>query len=494
MSESLLVLDVGTTSVKAACFDNKGLLLGSASETYPTLHPYPNWAEQDPHEYWAATIKAVHSLPKRDDIVAIGLSAHMNGALIVDVAGEPLYPHIIHSDVRSTKQCRLLEEIWGREQIYHKTSNPIAAHLSLPKLLWLKENRPSLFHRAAWVLNGKDWIRFKLTGKIGATDFSDASLTGLFNSEQKRWDDEMVSSLGIHLSMLPEVHASTAIAGVLSAEAARLLGLQQGIPVSYGGGDAACATRGALVTTYSEAYAAIGSSAWVSMLSKEPVMDERMRMQHFFDLEGECVNVCGTVQSAGIATDWALGLLSQGQSREELEHQAAEVRPGSSNVLFLPYLMGERTPHWNPYARGAYIGLSPSTDAATLLRATYEGVAFALGECVSIYEELGLPVKKFTLLGGAMRGTLLPAIITNVLGHSVHMHRWPTQATALGAAFAAAIGVGLYKTIEEAIAHVVMQDTILIPDEEMVASYKVYLEHYRCLYPALEQLFKLQNR
>lgn len=493
MSECLLVIDVGTTSVKAAYFDKKGSLLGSASEKHPTQHPSADWAEQNPFDYWASTVKAVKALPKREDVVAIGLSGHMNGALIVDRKGEPLYPHILHSDVRSSKQCQLIEQIWGRDRVYEKTSNPIAVHLSLPKLLWLKDNQSELFKRTAYLLNGKDWIRFKLTGKLGTTDFSDASLTGIFNVGKRTWDEEMARSLGIPLSILPQAHPSTGIAGYLTEEAARLLGLNQGIPVSYGGGDAACATRGAFVTSPGEAYAAIGSSAWVSVLSSHPVPDAKMRMQHFFDLDGKLVNVCGTVQSAGIAIDWAMGLLGKQSTRDDMETMASQVKPGSSNVLFLPYLMGERTPHWDSFAHGAYIGMSLSTDAATMLRATYEGVAFALGECVSVYDDLGLQLDKFTLLGGAVRGGLLPQIIADVLGRTLFQHPWPKQATALGAAFAAAVGVGLHDSIEDAIRNVDIQDSLLTPDSNAAAAYQMYFEYYKKLYPTLRPIFQLQN-
>jgi xylulokinase len=491
MRPLLLVIDAGTTSVKAAAFDEGGVLVASDSFPYPTHTPHSGWAQQDPYDYWHAAIKAtknVVSTVKANDIVAIGLCAHMNGSLVVDKTGEPVYPHIIHSDIRSTKECQTLQKIWGKEEIYKRTGNPIAVHLSLPKLLWLKNNHPPLFEGGAWFLNAKDWLRFKLTNNLGATDYSDASLTGLFNQQKKDWDSEIASTLGIPLSMLPSIHRGTEIGGKLSPEAAQLLGLPSGIPVCYGSGDASCATRGALVASFSHAYAAVGSSAWVSVLTDHITEDPEMRMQHFYDIEGELINVCGTVQSAGSALDWAAELLAPDLSFEQIEKMAATLGDAPSPVLFLPYLSGERTPWWDAFARGAFVGLSANTDAATLLRSVYDGIAFALKQCVKVYSHLSISVKQFSLLGGTLRGNLLASIIAQCLNMRTAIHPWPTHATALGAAFGSAVAVGLFPNVEKAIQQVNTTMQLIEPDKNTVASYEKQYQLYTQLYPSLQHI------
>lgn len=506
MKSLLLVIDIGTTSVKAVLFTTTGTLVRSSTAAYRTQYPQSGWAEQDPENYWKATVEAVSTLVDAGvdatAIEAIGLSGHMNGCLLIDSSGKPTYPHIIHADSRSSRQCSRIDEIWGQKHIYERTGNRIDEHLSLPKLLWIQENHPEAVSSSAYFINAKDFIRFKLTGILGTTDFSDASLTGIFNPVGRTWDYEIADSLGLQRNLFCDVHASTEVAGPLVGEVAGLLGLRAGIPVSYGGGDAACATRGAGVSTPGQGYAALGSSAWVSTLAQQPQFDDKMRMQHFLDLEGELCNVCGTVQSASIALDWIRQLLKRhGSGREDLnviEGRLEKLPVGSMGVLFLPYLMGERTPHWDARARGAYIGLSLSTDTDTLIRATYEGVAFALADCMDVYDDLALPIRQFTLLGGAARSTFWQRMIAEVLGRQVSIHPYPSQATALGAAYAAGVSVGMWKDIGEAIAASAQrqntQAEIVIPDRQRTDLYRQIHAIYRQLYPAMDAIHRQLER
>lgn len=502
MKSLLLVIDIGTTSVKAVLFDTMGTLVRSSTAAYRTQYPQSGWAEQDPDDYWRATVEAIVGVrgPEEDPatIEAIGLSGHMNGCLVVDSSGRPTYPHIIHADSRSSRQCSHLDELWGQKAIYGRTSNRIDEHLSLPKLLWIKENRPDALSKSAWFINAKDYIRYKLTGRLGTTDLSDASLTGMFNVVGHHWDYDIADSLGLPRALFPDAHASSEIAGELHREAASVLGLKAGIPVSYGGGDAACATRGAGVARPGQSYAALGSSAWVSTLAPQVVSDERMRMQHFLDLEGQLCNVCGTVQSASIALDWIRHLLKRheldGDGHDVVEARLERLPVGNSGVLFLPYLMGERTPHWDARARGAYIGLSLSTDADTLIRATYEGIAYALADCMDVYDDLGLPINRFTLLGGAARSTFWQRMIAEVLGRDVLVHPYPSQATALGAAYAAGVSVGIWKDIGKAIEETSKQHDdrkkIVIPDRQRTGRYRQVHAIYRQLYPTMDAIHR----
>lgn len=500
MTTAILVFDIGTTSVKAALFDDSGNPIASASVPYETEYPQSGWAQQHPNRFWEAAVAASRDLMQRSaamtsSIVAIGLTGHMNGCVLVDHQGDPTHPALIHADSRSTHECGRLDRLWGQQEMYRRTGNRIDEHLSLPKLMWLRKHRQSAFSKSAWFLNAKDYLRFKLTGQLGTTDYSDASLTGAFDQQRQVWDTELLESLELPRHLFPLPKASIELDGTLSRESAVLLGLTEGIPVSVGGGDAACATRGAGVLGTRQAYGAIGSSAWISTLSEDPVPDQLMRMQHFLDLEGRLYNVCGTVQSAGIALDWIRHLLGETPSGSSESYGISEellrtVPIGSSGVLFIPYLMGERTPHWDANARGAYIGLSLSTDKRTLLRATYEGVAFALRDCMDVYGELGIDIQSFTLLGGGVRSPFWQEIIGETLGIPLYRHPYPTQATALGAAFAAGVAVGMWKNIPEAIAKTTKDREQVLLDHDRMRSYGKAYQVYERVYPSLKSIYR----
>ncbi|OHD33581.1 MAG: hypothetical protein A2Y31_02200 [Spirochaetes bacterium GWC2_52_13] len=500
MTTAILVFDIGTTSVKAALFDDSGNPIASASVPYETEYPQSGWAQQHPNRFWEAAVAASRTLMQRcaattSTIVAIGLTGHMNGCVLVDRQGNPTHPALIHADSRSTGECDRLDRLWGQQEMYRRTGNRIDEHLSLPKLMWLEKYRQSEFSKSAWFLNAKDYLRFKLTGQLGTTDYSDASLTGAFDQQRQVWDTEVLESLELPLHLFPHPKASTELDGTLSRESAVMMGLTEGIPVSVGGGDAACATRGAGVLGTRQAYGAIGSSAWISTLAENPVPDQLMRMQHFLDLEGRLYNVCGTVQSAGIALDWIRHLLGENPSETSDSYEISEgllrsVPIGSSGVLFIPYLMGERTPHWDANARGAYIGLSLSTDKPTLLRATYEGVAFALRDCMNVYAELGIDIRSFTLLGGGVRSPFWQEIIGETLGIPLHRHPYPTQATALGAALAAGVAVGMWKDISEAIAKTTKDYEQVSLDHDRMRSYGKAYQVYERVYPSLKSIYR----
>lgn len=500
MTTAILVFDIGTTSVKAALFDDSGNPTASASVPYETEYPQSGWAQQHPNRFWEAAVAATRLLMERtaattSSIVAIGLTGHMNGCVLVDQQGEPTHPALIHADSRSTRECDRLDRLWGQQEMYRRTGNRIDEHLSLPKLMWLQKHRQSAFSKSSWFLNAKDYLRFKLTGRLGTTDYSDASLTGAFDQQRHEWDTEVIESLELPPHLFPIPKASTELDGTLSKESAVLLGLTEGIPVSVGGGDAACATRGAGVLGSRQAYGAIGSSAWISTLTEKPVPDQLMRMQHFLDLEGLLYNVCGTVQSAGIALDWIRHLLGETPTKTMNSYEMAEellraVPIGSSGVLFIPYLMGERTPYWDANARGAYIGLSLSTDKPTLLRATYEGVAFALRDCMHVYGELGIDIRSFTLLGGGVRSPFWQEIIGETLGIPLYRHPFPTQATALGAALAAGVSVGIWKDIPEAIAKTSRDCAQVLLDHDRMRSYDKVYRVYERVYPSLKSIYR----
>ncbi len=494
----ILVFDIGTTSLKSAVYDASGCELGSVSVPYETQYPAPGMAEQNPENFWDAAAEGTRILASGDmlhgdKIDCIGLTGHMNGCLAVDAEGVPVYPELIHSDSRSTAECAEILSVLPHEEVYQRTGNRVDEHLSLAKILWMKNNLTEAFRRTAYFMNSKDYLRFRLTGVLGETDYSDGSLTGAMNIAKRQWDCGLITELGLPLETFPRLRRSTDISGGLSSKAAGLLGLTQGIPVAVGGGDAACATRGAGVTDSTRAYASLGSSAWVSTLADHPVFDPAMRMQNFYDLDGVTCNVCGTVQSAGIAIDWILSTMTGKEklSPDEyrrIENSLLQLPPGSDGIIFLPYLMGERTPHWDAQARGAFVGCSLYHGREAIIRSVYEGVAFALKDIMGIYEELTIPISHFTLLGGGVRSIVWRTILCDVIGIPMELHGTPAHAASMGAAMAAGVSVGLWDSLDQA-AEMVQKGGILIPNETCKEAYQAVYRTYTGMYPHLKPIY-----
>lgn len=508
-SELILVYDVGTTGLKCAAFDASGGEVDATVAPYRTYYPRPGWAEQDPEDYRAAAIAATRALEARGavdlgSVAVIGLSGHMNGCLPVDSSGAPLGRELIHSDSRSWRERESVLEIIDQDEFIERTGNRVDEHLSLPKILWIRRQEPERYRDAAFFLNAKDYLRSTLTGVLGETDYSDASLTCGMDIRARRWDRELLRELGLDPLKFPLLRGSAEVTGSLSATAAAALGLKAGTPVVTGGGDAACATRGAGIRDAAAAYACVGSSAWISTLLPRPAPDPRM--QNFFDLDGVRCNLCGTVQSAGIAVDWALGLVSglrkEGGAQKKVDFAAVEeavgaVPAGADGVLFVPYLMGERTPYWDADARGAFIGFSLYHDRNTLLRSVYEGVAFALRDVLEVYRDLGLGVAELTLLGGGAASPLWRGIMRDTWNLPLRPHAAPLSATSLGAAMAAGVGVGMFRDLDEA--------TELVRREEPIAAsapraavygelYGIYREVYGTIKPIYEKLAAARPR
>lgn len=503
MRDLILTFDIGTTGNKCSLFDSKGKPLFAETVDYETYYPRPGWSEQNPEDFWKSVISGTGKLLQKSGadssaIAVIGLSGHMNGCIPVDGQGNILFNNIIHSDSRSTKECRDILNTFGNKEFYDITGHRVDPHYTLPKILWIRNRHPELYSRCSYVLNSKDYILFKLTGNLGITDYSDASMTGMLDVNRRKWSEDLVSELGLDLRKLPVIMKSTDVAGYLSNEAAALLGLKAGTPVIAGGGDAACATKGAGVVELGEAYNYIGSSSWIIILNDRPVKDGDARIFNLYDLDGEHCNVCGTMQCATISYDWVLNNIGryEVEKAKELKENvfdlmdsiAAGVPAGANGIVFLPYLMGERTPLWDENTRGAFIGFGLYNKKEDLFRAVYEGIAFALRSILDVYEENGIKVDTLALIGGGAKSRLWNEIMCNVYGKRVKVHRFPREATSLGAAIAAGVGVGLYRDFKEA-ASVVEFDRVYDPEMDKVEEYRRFYGIYRMMYPCLKPVF-----
>ena len=497
--------DIGTTGNKATLFDiSSGTIKDKAFVPYDTFYPYPGWAEQDPEGWWDAVVKSTQILLSRNQdairhIEAIGCSGQMMGCLPVDGRGVPLLRSIIHADIRSLKQVDLIGSELGRKRIYGITGNVLDPHYPLPKILWLKENEPEIYRKARFFLQSKDYITFRMTGILGYTDPSDASLTAMWDIKRREWSDEILSFLGMGRGMVPTVVPSSHVLGGLKGDVASIMGLPSGIPVVVGGGDGASATIGAGLVSQGKAYNYIGGTSWIATLSPEPLLDPGMRVFHFADMQEGWVDVVGTVQCAGSSYDWFIREIGEKELKEAesigtspyllMDEVARRSPPGARGLFFLPYLMGERTPIWDPFARGVFFGLTLAHKKEDLARAVLEGVAYALNSILDVLQELGGPIESVTVIGGGARGTLWREIMADVYGKRILVPDNIGEATSYGAAIAAGVGIGVFEGFEvaERYLKIVAEH---IPDEDRSRRYRGFYEFYLSLYPKMKDLFQ----
>ncbi len=448
----ILAHDLGTTGNKATLFAADGAVVASTFAAYPTDYPRPAWAEQNPDHWREAIFGCTRQLLARSgvppaQIAAVSFSGHMQGALVVSADGVPLRPAIIWADQRATEQAETIARLYGREAVYRLTGNRVSPAYTSAKLLWIKEHQPDIFRRVHRVLQPKDYAAFLLTG-VFATDYSDASLAQLLDLESRSWAVDFLQDIGLPATILPDLHAAADVIGRVTPSAAAATGLQAGTPVVIGGGDGACATVGAGSVQHGDVYNYIGSSSWLALSTDRPVLDPEQRTFNFCHLDPALYCAVGTMQTGGGAYDWLERLL-RGEStgtplHAELDTAAADLPPGGNGLLFLPYLLGERSPHWNPQARAAFIGLTMPDGRGELARAVLEGVAFNLRHILDILRGQGVQVEQMRLIGGGGKSALWRQILADIYDLPLLRVSLSAEATALGAAIAGGVGVGLY--------------------------------------------------
>jgi xylulokinase len=448
----ILAHDLGTTGNKATLFGSDGAIIATTLATYPTAYPHPNWAEQNPADWQTAIFISTRRLLTAsgvapEAIAAISFSGHMQGALLVDAAGTPLRPAIIWADQRAQPQADFMTQTCGADKIYQLTGNRVSPGYTAAKLLWLKTHQPDIFSQTHKVLQAKDYAAFLFSG-VFATDYSDASLTQLLDINQKTWSADLLNQLGLPLEILPDLHPSAAVIGGVTAAAAAATGLKPGTPVVIGGGDGACATVGSGAVEPGDVYTCVGSSAWVALTTAQPVFDPHQRTFNFIHLDPNFYCPLGTMQAAGGAFDWLERLFrAEGQTEPDfaaLNEAISQVPPGATGLLFLPYLLGERSPYWNPLARGAFIGLAMPNSRGEMGRAVMEGVAFNLRIILESLRGQGIVIESMRLIGGGGKSAVWRQILADIYDLPILRVNLPAAATALGAAIAGGVGVGLY--------------------------------------------------
>lgn len=506
--DSLLGIDLGTTGVKAALFAaDDGQVLASAFFEYPLLHPHPGWAEQNPADWWQATVSAIRACMvdarlrgiESHNVRGVGLSGQMHGVVLLDEQGDVLRPCIIWADQRSDAQCKWITERVGAARLIELVSNPALTGFSAPKLLWVRDNEPEIFARAKTMLLPKDYIRYRLTGSKGV-EISDAAGTCLLDVKRGAWSKEVLAALDLDPALLPPVIAADAVAGRITAEVAPLTDLAPGTPVAGGGADNACGAVGNGVVRSGLALVSIGTSGVVLAHADMPQVDTSgpvPRVHTFNHAVPHSWYLMGVTQGAGLSLRWVrdnIGLPERAMERwagvdayELLAREAAFVSPGSEGLIFLPYLQGERTPHLDPYARGGWIGLTASHNRRHLVRSVLEGVAFSLKDCFGIIREQGMPIEQVRATGGGAKSALWRQIIADILGVEL-VTTSATEGPAFGAALLAGVASGVYTSVQDACETTVRIVEYTAPRPELAGVYAQAYETYRALYPALRPI------
>jgi len=454
-TEAVLALDLGTGSVKALVVDRNGHALGSASAPYPVERPHDGWAEQDPDRWWNQTVAAARTAMSRagsPEIAAIGISGQMHGTVLLDAQGRPVRPAIIWEDRRSAEQVRSLTERIGASTLIERCGSPMATGFQAATMAWLVEHEPAALAATQAILLPGDALRYQLTGAL-ATEPSDASSTLLFDITARTWSSEVLDVVGIDPSLMPQVMESTGITGTLTTRAARELGVRPGIPVSGGGGDAPLAALAGAATTSDTLMLTISTGSQAILPSIEPVVDLRGRIHTWCSLAAPGSRLpawyqMGATMASGRALRWLREEI-MATGAEELESSVAAIPPGADGLLFLPYLNGERTPHMDPDAAGAFIGLRAHHGPAALSRAVMEGAAFSLLDAFQVLQELGGTPERVVLAGGGARSRTWTEIVAGIFDLPVDPLE-ESEGSAMGAAIVAGTAIGWFDLDEGA--------------------------------------------
>ena len=489
-------LDIGTTGVKALLVDRTGKVISEAVSEYPMSSPRPLWAEQNPEDWWQASVRSVRQALGKSNhlrVAAIGLTGQMHGLVLLDDKGEVLRPCIMWNDQRSAPQCAAVTEQVGAKRILDLTGNPLLPGFLAPKLAWVRENEPDVFRRIGKVLLPKDYIRYRLTGEFQG-DVSDTSGTSLFDVNRRCWSEPMLKTFMVRRSWLPEVLESPVAGSQVSEDAARVTGLRAGTLVVAGAGDQAAGAVGVGAIAEGTISVVIGTSGVVFAPLAHYQREAEGRLHAFCHAAPDLWHVMGVMLAAGGSLRWFRDNVWRVRY-DMMMHAAAEVTAGSNGLLFLPYLSGERTPYPDPNARGVFFGLNLKHTRASLTRAVMEGVSFGLRDSLELILNLGVPVRQIRLVGGGARSALWQQILADVFEQPVCVVN-AAQGAAFGAALLAGVGAGIFTSVKDACSKAIRVRLAAAPGKD-VETYQRYYPRYRALYAALKgefaKLAKLQT-
>ncbi len=502
MMAYLLGIDIGTSGTKTVLFTEEGTPVASATVEYPLYQPQNGWAEQEPEDWWNAVVSGIQQVLNQSgaaasSIAGIGLSGQMHGLVMLDGNGSVLRRSIIWCDQRTAAECEEITARVGADRLIAITANPALTGFTASKILWVRKHEPAVYEKCRHILLPKDYIRFKLTGEF-ATEVSDASGMQLLDIPNRCWSDAVLSALDIDKALLGKVYESPEITGKVSSSAAECTGLAAGTPVVGGAGDNAAAAVGTGTVRDGRAFTTIGTSGVVYAHSSKIAIDPKGRVHTFCCAVPGAWHVMGVTQGAGLSLKWFRDQFCAAEKQTAagigvdpyvlMDQQAAAVPIGANRLLYLPYLMGERTPHLDADARGVFFGLSAIHTRRDMLRAVMEGVTYSLKDCLTVFGEMQLSVQEMLACGGGGTSPLWRQMLADVYGCDVRT-TISKEGPALGVALLAGVGAGLYGNVPEACDAVIRTNAPQSPNPDAAAQYAAYYRLYTQLYPALKNSF-----
>lgn len=485
-------IDVSTTATKALLIDERGAVIATAASSYDYDVPRPMWTEQDPHLWWVAAVDALRGMldsssVSASEIDAVGLTGQMHGSVLIDRQGEVVRPAILWNDQRTAVECDEIRRRIGRDRLIQVTGNDALTGFTAPKLLWVATQEPDNWARVETILLPKDYLRFRLTGER-AIDVAGGSGTILFDLAERTWSSEILEALEIDQGRCPPTFEGPDITGRITPEAAAATGLLSGTPVVAGGGDQSANAVGVGAVESGIVALSLGTSGVVFATSDGPAIDSEARVQAFCHAVPGRWHMMGVMLSAAGSLRWFRDTVAPGTDFGDLADGAAEVPPGAEGLIFLPYLTGERTPHPDPRARGAFVGLSIGHDIRHMTRAVLEGVAFGLRDGLDLMMDAGVSKPDaIRASGGGIKSPLWRQILADVLDAEIDTVS-TQEGAAYGAGLLAAVGAGLFETPEAATKSVVTVHPSAHPSADRDAYARAH-ERYRSLYPALQPVF-----
>lgn len=480
-------VDLGTSAVKLLLMKKDGTVEKIVSKEYPIYFPHNGWSEQNPEDWWEKTVEGIKELTSdidKNKVSGISFGGQMHGLVILDENDQVIRPAILWNDGRTTKQTDYLNNVIGKEKLSELTGNIAFAGFTAPKILWVKENEPDNFNRINKIMLPKDYIAYKMTG-IHCTDYSDASGMLLLDVQHKCWSKEMLEICSVKEEWMPKLFESYEKVGSISKEASDVLGIQADCIVAAGAGDNAAAAIGTGAVGQGKCNISLGTSGTIFITSDAYRVDENNALHSFAHSDGK-YHLMGCMLSAASCNKWWMEDILN--TKDYADEQKDIKNLGENNVYFLPYLMGERSPHNDPNARGTFIGMTMDTKRVDMLQAVLEGVAFGLRDSLEVARKLGIEIKKTTICGGGAKSKLWRKIIADVMNMQVETVE-VEEGPAYGGAILAAVANGEYLSVEDAVKKIVHVNATIEPDSSEVEKYEIKYNHFRKMYPALKDIY-----
>jgi xylulokinase len=481
-------IDLGTSAVKLLLCDETGAIQNVTTREYPLSFPHTGWSEQAPEDWWTNTVDGMHELLEGFDaskVAGISFGGQMHGLVVLDENDQVLRPAILWNDNRTVKENDYLNNTIGKETLSAYTGNISFTGFTAPKLLWMKANEPELFAKIDKIMLPKDYLAYRMTG-VHCTDMSDASGFLLLDVKNRRWSKEMLDICGVTEAQMPKLFESYEAVGTLLPEVAKELGLSEQVIVAAGAGDNAAAAVGTGTVGEDACNLSLGTSGTIFLTSKEFRVDEHNALHSFAHADGH-YHLMGVVLSAASCNKWWSEQIKETKNFKEQEAKITDDMLGENHVYFLPYLMGERSPHNDPNARGTFIGMTMDTDYTDMLQAMLEGVIFAIRDSLEVARSLGISPERTKICGGGAKSKLWCKMVANIFNMKVDVLE-NVQGPSMGGALLAAVACGVFQNVEETAKLAKIAETIE-PDPALVEKYEARYQQFKQIYPAVKELF-----